>query len=97
MAPGSSEAKGMPDTQLTSLENEVDRALQALFDLSSCGASELVLLECRDSEQEHTLTQQLLHKAVQRGYVTAHLSLGPALVAGILREAKRAGQRGKAA
>jgi hypothetical protein len=66
----------MPETKLTSLENEVDRSLQALFDLSSCGASELVLLECRDAEQEHMLTQQLLHKAVQRGYVTAHLSLG---------------------
>jgi hypothetical protein len=65
----------VPKAQRTSLENEVDRASQALFDLAACGASELVLVECDTEPEEDELIEQLLTKARNRGFVGARVSL----------------------
>lgn len=66
---------GVPEAERTSLENEVDRAVQALYDLSTCGASELVLVECDTEAEEAELIEQLLAKARNRGFVAARVSL----------------------
>lgn len=70
-----SEPSTVPEAQRTSLENEVDRTTQALFDLSACDASELVLVECDTEKEEAELIEQLLSKAHKSGFVGARVSL----------------------
>lgn len=72
---GIHEASAMPEGRRSSLENEGDRSLQGLYDLSSCGASELVLVETEGDDAEDQLIETLCSKALARGYVGASVSL----------------------
>ena len=75
---GSIGTSAVPEAQRTSLENEIDRAVQALYDMSACGSSELVLVECDSDAEEAELVEQLLSKARIRGFVGAHVALSDA-------------------
>ncbi len=59
----------------TTIEDEIGRLEQALFDLEFSGASSVNLTHCANASREGSLVRELGKRARKLGFVTAHLSL----------------------